>query len=140
MSASLNRKVKGGPLLCFQHVPALIISLLKTCFVLGLKPGIIEVLEKQRNVELAELREKRKKLEEENAAKKEKERQEREEKAKAEGSNVEAQPTSGTRNPEGADEAEAGESTLNRTIEWSTPPRSTQMEVCYDCCQYVVFK
>ena len=90
-------------------------------------------MEKQRDVELAELKEKRKKLEEENAAKKEKERQEREEKAKTEGSTVasDSQQTSGTRNPEGADEADAGESTLNRTIEWSTPRRSTRMEVCF---------
>lgn len=84
-------------------------------------------------MELAELKEKRKKLEEENAAKKEKERQEREEKAKTEGSTVasDSQQTSGTRNPEGADEADAGESTLNRTIEWSTPRRSTRMEVYF---------
>ena len=89
-------------------------------------------MEKQRDVELAELKEKRKKLEEENAAKKEKERQEREEKAKTEGSTVasDSQQTSGTRNP-GADEADAGESTLNRTIEWSTPRRSTRMEVYF---------
>ena len=98
----------------------------------GLKPTIFEVLEKQRDVELAELREKRKKLEEANAAKKEKERQEREEKAKAEVSNAdtESEPSTQPRPREGADEALAGEATLDRTIEWNTPPRSSFMEVC----------
>ena len=83
---------------------------------------------------MAVLKEKRKKLEEENAAKKEKERLEREEKAKMENFASDSQQPPGLRTQNIADDANAESSTLNRTIEWSTPPRSTRMEVCNSYC------
>lgn len=96
----------------------------------ALKPVIIEALEKRRDAELEELREKRKKLEEANAAKKAKEKQELEEKAKNEASTkADAQTSVSSKPPEGTGETAATQSSLDRTIEWNTPTRSSLMEV-----------